>query len=574
MNEEPTLQEILESYGFEFDSNKEQQKILCPFHDDHKPSLSINLTKNLWQCFSCQKKGNQYAFVAYKEELDPKKNFPEVVKRAYALVGKEPPSKKRVKKEEKARVTTFHITLEGRGQVIYEQIYNGDHLFIRYEQHGKWDEDNPPPYTTQYVKHFEDEKIKYIPLRIQPIEKGHLHLPEEASEYESEKELIQRIESFIDKYLQIDPIYRSICTYFVLLSWVHDKFCEIPFLRFKGDIGTGKTRALKVVGGLCYRAANFGTLSSLPAMFRTIENFRISLALDEADFRMTHQWDELIKLLNSRMSTDNPVWKVSVDDFRPDTFDVYGPTLLASRKSFHDDALESRCLTIHMPLLKTVNKPYNLEYDFELEQKQLRNQLLLWRLQHHSSTEIKQEPLPDIMLRLNQIAIPLLSIVSSNKAKEHIKDFLKELDKKLRDGRSDNLEAQFVRIALQQFEMKNKERDKLNCKGDVYKILGYKEIHGLLTDAVKGKPISLTAMGRIVTDLGLEKDRYSGARMLADTRKNEELLRVLAERYGVAGEEKQCEVGDQVTYSDEMKKALDLVQSAFGQVEIVDHISK
>jgi hypothetical protein len=32
---------------------------LCPFHDDHEPSLSINPAQNLWHCFGCQQGGTR-----------------------------------------------------------------------------------------------------------------------------------------------------------------------------------------------------------------------------------------------------------------------------------------------------------------------------------------------------------------------------------------------------------------------------------------------------------------------------------------------------------------------------------
>lgn len=43
---------------------------LCPFHDDHKPSLSVNTEKNIFQCFPCGEKGNILDFVMKMEELD------------------------------------------------------------------------------------------------------------------------------------------------------------------------------------------------------------------------------------------------------------------------------------------------------------------------------------------------------------------------------------------------------------------------------------------------------------------------------------------------------------------------
>jgi len=45
---------------------------LCPFHEDHQPSLSINIEKNLWQCFGCGKGGDVISFVQEFDKVDLK----------------------------------------------------------------------------------------------------------------------------------------------------------------------------------------------------------------------------------------------------------------------------------------------------------------------------------------------------------------------------------------------------------------------------------------------------------------------------------------------------------------------
>jgi len=42
--------------------NNGQSSGLCPFHDDKRPSFSVNLDKGLWNCKGCGKKGNAYQF--------------------------------------------------------------------------------------------------------------------------------------------------------------------------------------------------------------------------------------------------------------------------------------------------------------------------------------------------------------------------------------------------------------------------------------------------------------------------------------------------------------------------------
>jgi len=50
---------------------------LCPFHDDHNPSLSINPLTNLWQCFGCGTGGDVIRFIELFDQVD----FKEAVKR-------------------------------------------------------------------------------------------------------------------------------------------------------------------------------------------------------------------------------------------------------------------------------------------------------------------------------------------------------------------------------------------------------------------------------------------------------------------------------------------------------------
>ena len=44
------------------ENNGAEAKGLCPFHDDHTPSLSVNLEKGLYRCFSCSASGDVFKF--------------------------------------------------------------------------------------------------------------------------------------------------------------------------------------------------------------------------------------------------------------------------------------------------------------------------------------------------------------------------------------------------------------------------------------------------------------------------------------------------------------------------------
>ena len=64
---------VLNAYGIELskDGTKEgQHKALCPFHDDTKPSLKINTSKNIFNCFPCETGGNILEFVMKMDDID------------------------------------------------------------------------------------------------------------------------------------------------------------------------------------------------------------------------------------------------------------------------------------------------------------------------------------------------------------------------------------------------------------------------------------------------------------------------------------------------------------------------
>ncbi len=49
---------------------------LCPFHDDHRPSMHVSPSKQIFKCFSCGAGGNIFQFMMLRERL----TFPEAVK--------------------------------------------------------------------------------------------------------------------------------------------------------------------------------------------------------------------------------------------------------------------------------------------------------------------------------------------------------------------------------------------------------------------------------------------------------------------------------------------------------------
>lgn len=78
LKKDTRILDLLERYGVlaERQGNGTQFMARCPFHEDDKPSLSIDVGKNVWHCFGCQKGGSVIDFVmeiegiGFKEAID------------------------------------------------------------------------------------------------------------------------------------------------------------------------------------------------------------------------------------------------------------------------------------------------------------------------------------------------------------------------------------------------------------------------------------------------------------------------------------------------------------------------
>jgi DNA primase catalytic core len=60
---------VIEGYGITLKKSGRDYVGLCPFHDDHHPSLRVTPAKGLFRCPSCQATGNVIQFVAKKEGI-------------------------------------------------------------------------------------------------------------------------------------------------------------------------------------------------------------------------------------------------------------------------------------------------------------------------------------------------------------------------------------------------------------------------------------------------------------------------------------------------------------------------
>ncbi len=276
-------------------------------------------------------------------------------------------------------------------------------------------------------------------------------LPSEPEEYGTEAELVGEIQAYIHRYVDLSPQFERIASYYVLFSWLYDNFNELPYLRVRGDYGSGKTRFLLVAGSICYKPAFASGASTVSPIVHILDAFRGTLVIDEGDFCWSDDKADIVKILNNGNVRGLPVLRTEVSrtgEFNPRAFQVFGPKLVATRGFYQDRALESRFITEETggrALRKNI--PINLPDSYREEALHLRNKLLLCRFRGFAGKRASETLVdPTLEPRLNQIFVPLLSVVSDPAVRAEIRAVARQRHREMVADRGMDVEAQVLEV--------------------------------------------------------------------------------------------------------------------------------
>ena len=355
---------------------------------------------------------------------------------------------------------------------------------------------------------------------------GVVLFPSSVGEYGTEAELLAEVREFIHRYADVSESFEEVASLYVLLSWVYDAFQEVPYLRLKGDFGSGKSRCLQTIGSLSYKPMFVSGASTVSPIFRILDSFRGTLVMDESDFRFSDEKAEIVKILNNGNAAGFPVLRseaTPTKEFNPRAFTVFGPKIIATRSDFDDRALESRCITEVMSgLPPRPNIPLSLPKSFHEEAKHLRNKLLAYRFRNHGRRRRDWLPArePGIEARVAQVFSSLLAVAEDEDARSRILELARKQSGTIREDRNTSIEAMLLGIMV---EMR---RDM--CP------LGVKEIAERFADRYQqdfARPIAPRWIGaQIRRRLSLATVKSHGTFLIPET--EEEKLLGLFERFG------------------------------------------
>lgn len=140
-------------------------------------------------------------------------------------------------KQDKAILKTSITTPNELYEMVFDRAENKT-SFFKIDKSGKLE---------CFLEEVEIDGKKYRPLppEYNLVDKNVILFPSLATPYTNEEEILSEVQNFIHKHLDISEVFERIATYYVLFTWLFDKFNEVPYLRAIGDFGSGKSRFLQ-----------------------------------------------------------------------------------------------------------------------------------------------------------------------------------------------------------------------------------------------------------------------------------------------------------------------------------------
>lgn len=358
-------------------------------------------------------------------------------------------TKKVKEKEKKENITSF--IFDKKNNIIVESIFDKENNISKFIKKDS---------SFEIIDNFIYRNKNMYPVNASDQMLRVVSLPSGIEEYSTDELLLEDIKFFISKWVDLESFFLSLAAYYILLTWCYDEFYEIPYLRILSDFDSGKTRlGYQVLGSIAYKPYRTCGVSSMSSMFRTLDFFKGTLVLDEADSnKESDKTSEVTQLLNMGYIKDSHIFRAETNSsgkFKPVAYNVFGPKILISREHFKDDATESRCITINLKQTKRNDIPLTLNETLEEDSMILRNKLLKWRMDGYGTRvkRIDTEFVRDIPIssRSKQLLIIMSGVISSPDIKNKLLEYAQGMQQQANQKRGESNEGDIINSIVSLF---------------------------------------------------------------------------------------------------------------------------
>ncbi len=191
-------------------------------------------------------------------------------------------------------------------------------------------------------------------------------------------ELLQAITSLINKHMVLPKNSVVAITLWIISTFVYDAFRVCPKLAvISPEKRCGKSTLLDILGGLCNRSLIASNITPA-AIFRSVDLWKPTLIIDEADTFLSGRNDDLIGIINSgHTKATASVIRIVGDEHIPKKFSTWSPMAFASIKGIAGTVMD-RSIIISLRRRTAGEKVTRLSIDFKEDSTLIRQKLTRW----------------------------------------------------------------------------------------------------------------------------------------------------------------------------------------------------
>jgi len=271
------------------------------------------------------------------------------------------------------------------------------------------------------VDQFPDDPYLYLPYEdYDGVQLNQFFLPQEPLDYGGEDRLDEALYDFLNYWCDYPKEFKILDVAYIKMTWLFDWLSVVPYRRALGDWGTGKSRWADCMLTVSRYGFKQGATTTAPGIYRTADIYRGVQGFDENNYTGKSAITKAIhNVLNcSYQKSTGAVIRMEKqgDDYVPRRLICYGPKIISARNTFEDIATESRCITHRS--YKSHNVPLGIDKEFWQTAQDLRNKLLMWRINHTDKVPLERKKFEKTLIehkidpRLIEVSKPLTRFMS------------------------------------------------------------------------------------------------------------------------------------------------------------------
>lgn len=196
--------------------------------------------------------------------------------------------------------------------------------------------------------------------------------------YVDAEALLMEVSALIQKHMILPKGALPAVTLWIVSTYVYNSFRVFPKLAIiSPEKRCGKTTLLDILGGLCSKGLIASNITP-SAIFRSVDLWKPTLIIDEADTFMAGRNDDLIGIINSGHTKSTAfVIRTVGDDHTPKKFSTWSPMAFASIKGIVGTVMD-RSIIIQLWRRTTSEKVARMPVDFKEDCELIRQKLVKW----------------------------------------------------------------------------------------------------------------------------------------------------------------------------------------------------